>query len=373
MSNAIALRSVGTLDFERGFSGEQIQLLKDTIAKEATDAELQMFMYVCQRRRLDPFAKQVYPVKRYDSTLKRYTTAYQTGIDGFRVIAQRTGKYRGQVGPFWCGKDGVWKDVWLDKEPPAAAKVGVKHADYDEVLWGVATWDSYVQVTQDGKVNSMWQKMCDNQLAKCAESLAFRKAFPEDLGGLHTDEEMGQADNGGGGTEPQNKVDRLAALNKKPEAKDVVADVAENLLETSTAPETFNQPEVLQPQPASQGPKPEPTQTVAPKVGYGMDLRTKPPEATPEPNWGSDLPSSVSAMFDPLADYKIKTTSPYKDHALKSLPREGLVIFLSKLRQFVKDTGKPLTGPSLEDASRIDDYLRTTAPPAEFAEPGSAG
>lgn len=173
---------------------DQVELLKDTICKGATDDELRLFVEVCKLKRLDPFSKQIHPVKRWDSTLKREVMSYQTGIDGFRVIGERGMGYAGQDGPYWCGKDGDWKDVWLSGDPPMAAKVGIYRSGFAKPIYGIAIYREYVQTKSDGHPNSMWQKMPASQLAKCAESLAWRKAFPENLSGLYTHEEMGQAD-----------------------------------------------------------------------------------------------------------------------------------------------------------------------------------
>lgn len=158
-------------------------LVARTVAKGCSSDELQLFGAICKRTGLDPFARQIYAIKRGG------VMTTQVSIDGARLVAQRSGEYAGQVGPFWCGADGVWVDVWLAKTPPMAAKVGVRRSSFVDPLFAVAIWSEYAQ-TQ----GNMWAKFPSVMLAKCAEMIALRRAFPAELSGLYSTEEMSQAD-----------------------------------------------------------------------------------------------------------------------------------------------------------------------------------
>jgi len=175
------------------FSEADINLIKETVCRGATDTELKLFLYQAGKTGLNPLARQVYAVKRWDSSLRREAMSIQVSIDGFRLIAERTGKYAGQTPPQWCAEDGVWKDVWLADAPPAAARVGVLRHDFTEPCYGVARFKAYAQTTKEGNLTMMWRKMGDVMISKCAESLALRKAFPQELSGLYTSDEMAQA------------------------------------------------------------------------------------------------------------------------------------------------------------------------------------
>ena len=174
---------------------EKRDLLARTLCAGASRDEMELFFSVCDRTGLDPFARQIYAVKRWDSRAGREVMQTQVSIDGFRLVAQRSGEYAGQTSVAFCGTDGCWTDVWLHDEPPAAARVGVYRKGFVEAVTAVALFREYAQRKKDGSLSGMWPKMPSVMIAKCAEALALRKAFPAELSGLYTAEEMGQQDN----------------------------------------------------------------------------------------------------------------------------------------------------------------------------------
>lgn len=196
MTTALAPVPASTaLAVGNNLTNEQIDLLKRTICKGATDDEFSLFVSTAKRLGLDPFARQIHAVKRWDSKQRVEVMAIQVGIDGFRVAAGRTGELDGQEGPFWCGENGEWRDVWLDtKKAPSACKVLVYRKGCARPFVGVATYASYVQRNKEGNPNAMWARGADFMLAKCAEAVALRKAFPERLSGVYTSEELAADD-----------------------------------------------------------------------------------------------------------------------------------------------------------------------------------
>lgn len=204
-AGALAIRAEQTM-----WTPEQAAVLRQSgIGESVTNAELAGFLHLCQRTGLDPFSRQIYLIGRWDRRAGREVFTPQTGIDGYRVVARRaTVKGGGSYGyedTLWCDTDGRWRDVWLSDEPPAAAKVTVVRDG--QRFSAVARYSEYVQTGKEDKPIGMWRKMPASQLAKCCEALALRRAFPHDLAGVYTAEEMAQADN----PQPEPRLQRQAS------------------------------------------------------------------------------------------------------------------------------------------------------------------
>jgi phage recombination protein Bet len=184
---------------------QALKAVQSAIAPDLNPSELQLFAMVAYRSGLDPFARQIHAVKRQGKV------TFQTGIDGFRSSAERTGDYRGS-------------DVPVFGPACSCSEVPKPHPEYAQVtVWrmrdgvreaqvGEAYWHEFKPAPgSSGNGDAMWKKMPRNQLAKCAEAMAFRKAFPYVLSDVYSHDEMAQADNG------------ARVLEHRPTAREAVA------------------------------------------------------------------------------------------------------------------------------------------------------
>ena len=168
------------------WTNKQLAALKQIGVDRASNGDLAVFIHVCQRTGLDPFSRQIYMIERQGKQV------IQTGIDGMRLVARRAVDRAGESlsisGAMWCGPDGVWTDFWVSDRPPVAARVTVTRGGGE--FTAVALFREYAQTKRDGDLTQMWATRPAGQLAKCAEALALRKACPQDLSGVYSDDEL---------------------------------------------------------------------------------------------------------------------------------------------------------------------------------------
>lgn len=180
---------------QSAWTEQQIATLRHIGVENATQGDLDVFFHVVRRTGLDPFARQIYMIGRWSKDGTKFTI--QTGIDGFRLIGRRAANASGEsiaVGaPEWAREDGKWMPVWSPAWGlPIAARVTI-HRNGNPFT-AIALFEEYKQTKRDGNLTQMWGQRPAGQIAKCAEALAWRMAFPQDLGGIYADEEMHQAD-----------------------------------------------------------------------------------------------------------------------------------------------------------------------------------
>ena len=169
----------------------QIELIKGTIAKGASDDELRLFIQVCKGAQLNPFMKQVFLVPRWDARAGKETRAIQVSIDGFRAIAEGSGSYAGNEDAKFDGEKEIDTDKSKIKVPLTAFVIVYK------IVQGVryeftatARWDEYYPGPKNG---FQWHIRPYLMLGKCAEALALRKAFPKLLSGMYAQEALDQS------------------------------------------------------------------------------------------------------------------------------------------------------------------------------------
>lgn len=186
---------------------EQLLASKDS---EPTDAELVYYAQVCRSSGLDPARKEIYGIYRGGKL------TIQTGIDGFRTVAERTGKYAGsdeyefEYDPdvkITVNHSGTTKIV------PNKARASVSKVVDGQIVktTRTANWLDYYP---GDKLGVMWRKFPETMLGKCAEAQALRAAFPN-TGQLYLEEEIQQ------GVDPNTTANVMAeAVEKIKSAKD---------------------------------------------------------------------------------------------------------------------------------------------------------
>jgi phage recombination protein Bet len=264
---------------------EALKAVQAAIAPDLNPAELRLFAMVAYRSGLDPFARQIHAVKRQGKV------TFQTGIDGFRSSAERTGKYDGQdepeFGPICSCNE-------APKPHPEWARVTVYRIREDgrKPQSATAYWHEFKPAPgASGNGDSMWKKMPRNQLAKCAEALAFRKAFPYVLADVYSHDEMAQADNG-----PR-------VVEHRPTARDLVAERRaaiehDAVVTTATADEAALAGEIIDPAEDAPGAAAD---LVAPTDAAGeADAAAAPDAGADEPAWTEAQPDPAIALLERL-------------------------------------------------------------------------
>lgn len=165
------------LTIKSSWTNEELQLVKNTVAPNATEKEFQLFAYRCKELGLNPLKPGQIHFVKYGSS----PGTIVVGIDGLRALSARSGKLSGiKRGPIKDSEGklvGAWAEIYRsDWSQPARNEVSL--SEYNT-----------------GR--AMWAKMPETMICKVAEAGAHRMAFPDLAGGVYATEEMDQASNKG--------------------------------------------------------------------------------------------------------------------------------------------------------------------------------
>lgn len=179
--------------------GEEIVKISPAIIRKylvngngnVTDQEVVMFLNLCRFQHLNPFLREAYLIK-----FGSKPATIVTGKDAITKRAMRNPKFAGQQAGvvIFHPESGELEyrtgSLLMQNEQLVGgwAKVYVK--GYDVPIEAAVSYQEYVGLTNEGAVNSQWQKKPATMIRKVALVQALREAFPEDLGGLYASEEM---------------------------------------------------------------------------------------------------------------------------------------------------------------------------------------
>lgn len=180
-------------------NGEKIKLSPTIIRKylisgdasKVTDQEIMMFLMLCKSQHLNPFLREAYCIKYGNSPativtgkdvfLKR--ARRQKDFSGFEagvIVRNSDGDITERIGTFCDGNDEQIVGGW--------ARVYIK--GYDISVYDSVSFEEYVGRKSDGSLNSQWSTKPGTMIRKVALCQALREAFPEDFGGLYSQEEI---------------------------------------------------------------------------------------------------------------------------------------------------------------------------------------
>ena len=323
------------------FTNDQRKFIQNDLKEKGlSEFQQEQFLITCERTLLDPFSRQIYA--RAQATKKTFPGGSEewvkeliiiTAIDGLRSVAERSGEYRGQTPIEWFGKDPEsgkleWLPFWSGVAPqfPEAARVGVYRETFKEPLIGVARYLSYVQMTKGYRAEgnkpakspqptTFWLKMPDVMLAKCAEAVALRKAFPMLLSGIFLAEEVKD--------EAEVAEEQHEPMVTSPAEKTIIIPGSTVPVKTPAPAPAAPQKPAEAPKPAEvpalpektavkRKPKPEPAPDVE-EVPFGDEEETT---AGDEPEWASYVISHIT-MTD-YAGKAVRELSPAQIKQLKS-------------------------------------------------------
>lgn len=189
------------------YTGNQLELIRRTVAKDTNAEEFEQFIHICKHTRLDPLRRQVFCFVFNKQKADKRQMVIVTSIGGYRTIASRTGNYRPG------STQTVFNEAAVDKltnpkgiEYGEATVYQFAHGDWHAITER-AYWEEFAPLVDDwiegddgrrrpsGKPKldpkkEGWHRMPRVMIEKCAEAKALRRAWPDDFDGLYSEDEI---------------------------------------------------------------------------------------------------------------------------------------------------------------------------------------
>lgn len=198
-----------------------------------------MVVDYCRARKLDPMKKpcHIVPmrVKRAGTREYEWRDVVMPGIYEYRTTAQRTGQYMGHSKPEYgpiLDAYGVKAPEWCDFTVFRWSAAAQARTEYP-----VRTYFAECVGLRDGLANERWKRAPVQMLTKVAEAAALREAFPDELGGEHTAEEMDGVTLEGEVEKPRGKP--VVAMPRAKSAQKIDPQLIEGAAETDTPDDEF--------------------------------------------------------------------------------------------------------------------------------------
>jgi len=192
MKNEVAVKAVNYVEYESPYGLVQLDtnIVKNHLTKgnaKITDSEVMLFLELCKRQKLDPFVTgEVFLIK------------YKEGVPAQTVVGYNTYKRRAEENPNYLGKE---EGIVVQRGNDIVKKDGACLYPQETLLGGwckVSYLKNGYQVysykecemSEYRQENTMWRTKPAMMICKVAVSQALRDAFPKEMNGLYTAEEL---------------------------------------------------------------------------------------------------------------------------------------------------------------------------------------
>lgn len=188
-----------------GFAPEQVKLMKDTVAKDCTDAEFHFFLEVCARYEFNPFLGEIYAARMPGKNGGQGRVAIIVGRNGWIKEANRHSNFKsldsdvvreGDVFKVVRTPDGhrsIHHEFEMGPDKKRGAIVGswaeVSFKDGRPPVFFFAPVEDYRPTNLTSY--SPWSKQESVMMLKCAQVAALRLSF--NIGGVYDEAEMANA------------------------------------------------------------------------------------------------------------------------------------------------------------------------------------